>query len=390
MQMPIVKLADFIRHRKEFIRIDDFTKYTRPRVQLHWRGIIERDNLEGAAIKTKQQQVARKGELLVAEIDAKVGGIGIVPPELDGAVVSSHYFLFEIDEKKCLRKWLDYFVRSGALDDQVAARGSTNYAAIRPQHVLSFEMPLPPLTEQSRIVARIGELSAKIEEANKVRSHAVEETGAFVSSLSSYWFDVSALDVPLGDVCAVIDPNPSHRYPVYVPDGIPIVSSSEFIGEDGIDHTLAKRVPASFYEQTLGQYGVGEGDIVFSRKGKVGYARPHPKGVRLAMTHTLCVLKPNPSHLLPRYALLFARSPRFLNALTSTMNPNVGVPTLGLGVIRAARMPLPSIAEQRRVVAYLDDFQAKVDTVKKLQEESEEELNALVPSILSRAFAGEF
>jgi len=98
--MSTVNFADFVRHRKEFIRIDDFTQYTRARVQLHWRGIVERDRLEGAVIKTKSQQVARTGELLVAEIDAKVGGVGIVPPELEGAVVSSHYFLFEIDESK--------------------------------------------------------------------------------------------------------------------------------------------------------------------------------------------------------------------------------------------------------------------------------------------------
>ncbi len=45
--------------------------------------------------------------------------------------------------------------------------------------------------------------------------------------------------------------------------------------------------------------------------------------------------------------------------------------------------------EPRRIVVYLDDLHAKVDTVKKLQQESEQELNALKPSILSRAFAGE-
>jgi len=29
-------------------------------------------------------------------------------------------------------------------------------------------------------------------------------------------------------------------------------------------------------------------------------------------------------------------------------------------------MPLPSLAEQRRIVAYLDDLQAKVDALKRL------------------------
>jgi type I restriction enzyme S subunit len=50
----------------------------------------------------------------VAEIDAKVGGFGIVPETLDGAIVSSHYFLFGLDESKLDRRFLDYFIRTPA------------------------------------------------------------------------------------------------------------------------------------------------------------------------------------------------------------------------------------------------------------------------------------
>ena len=48
------------------------------------QGIVLRDEVTGALIKTKSQQVCRAGEFLVAEIDAKVGGFGIVPEALDG------------------------------------------------------------------------------------------------------------------------------------------------------------------------------------------------------------------------------------------------------------------------------------------------------------------
>ncbi len=84
-------LGDVVAHRKQFINIDDTATYRRPRVQLHAQGIVLRDELPGALIKTKTQQLCRAGELLVAEIDAKVGGFGIVPEGLDGAIVSSHY-----------------------------------------------------------------------------------------------------------------------------------------------------------------------------------------------------------------------------------------------------------------------------------------------------------
>jgi len=147
---PTVRLGEVLRHRKDFITIDDLKTYRRPRVQLHVEGIVQRDEVPGALIKTKTQQVCRPGEFLVAEIDAKVGGFGIVPESLNGSIVSSHYFLFVVDESKLNRRFLDYFIRTPAFREQVAAQGSTNYAAIRPSHVLGYEIPLPPLAEQRR------------------------------------------------------------------------------------------------------------------------------------------------------------------------------------------------------------------------------------------------
>src|SRR5712691_3784404 len=105
-QWPKVRLGEVLRYRKEFITIDDLPTYKRPRVQLHVQGIVLRDQVRGAFIKTKTQQVCRTGEFLVAEIDAKVGGFGIVPDSLDGSIVSSHYFLFVIDEAKLDRRFL--------------------------------------------------------------------------------------------------------------------------------------------------------------------------------------------------------------------------------------------------------------------------------------------
>lgn len=72
-----VPLGEVIQQRKEFIEIDDIQTYKRARVQLHAKGIVLRDIVEGSLVKTKQQQVSRAGEFLVAEIDAKVGGFGM-------------------------------------------------------------------------------------------------------------------------------------------------------------------------------------------------------------------------------------------------------------------------------------------------------------------------
>jgi len=51
-------------------------------------------------------------------------------------------------------------------------------------------------------------------------------------------------------------------------------------------------------------------------------------------------------------------------------------------------IPVPSLCEQRHILAELDTLQSQVDTLKKLQAETAAELDALLPSILERAFKG--
>jgi type I restriction enzyme, S subunit len=152
MNFKIVKLNEVVTHRKEFITIDNSVEYKRCRVQVNKKGVVLRDNIKGFLINTKKQQVCKEGDFLVAEIDAKVGGYGFVPKELTGAIVSSHYFLFEVDEKKMLKDYLGWLIKTDIIQNQINSKGSTNYAAIRPGHVLNFEIPLPPIKEQRNIV----------------------------------------------------------------------------------------------------------------------------------------------------------------------------------------------------------------------------------------------
>jgi type I restriction enzyme S subunit len=157
-----VALREVMRERKHFVMIKDADLYKRCRVQLHARGIELRDEVLGSQIRTKRQQICREGDFLVAEIDAKVGGYGMVPRNLDGAIVSSHYFLYELDHSKVDAAYFALFVRSAAFGEQVTARGSTNYAAIRSSDVLEYLMPLPELNRQKMIAAQAASLAQQI------------------------------------------------------------------------------------------------------------------------------------------------------------------------------------------------------------------------------------
>lgn len=52
------------------------------------------------------------------------------------------------------------------------------------------------------------------------------------------------------------------------------------------------------------------------------------------------------------------------------------------------RLLAPSLSEQRRIVVYLNDLRVKIDSLKQQQAETATELDALLPSVLDRAFKG--
>jgi len=267
---PLVPLGDVLTHRKEFVQISDFENYKRCRVQLHAQGIVLRDVVSGAEIKTKKQQICRAGEFLVAEIDAKVGGFGVVPDDLDGSIVSSHYFLFEVNEEKLDGRFLDYFIRTPGFRDQVAARGSTNYAAIRPHHVLQYRIPLPSLPEQQRIVARIEELAAKINEGRGLRQLAGEEAEALafaaarrmLSSLScgpsqlSRWLDPNREGIQTGPFGAQLSRSE------FIDKGRPLLTIGN-VQYGGLDTANLKFVSEAKARE-LSRYEIAMGDVLFA------------------------------------------------------------------------------------------------------------------------------
>ena len=393
---PSQPLASSIQCRKEFVQIDDLQQYKRCRVQLHAQGIVLRDFVPGAEIKTKRQQVCKAGDFLVAEIDAKVGGFGIIPEELDQAIVSSHYFLFGIDQTKLDRLFLDFYIRTPAFREQVAAQGSTNYAAIRPNDVLRYTIPLPSLTEQRRVVTRIEALAVKIEKARSLRIQAAEEAEMLMASEERRVWPDSALGKArtLGSVTAYLargrqsEQGESDHFLIktqHVQQGRYIPSMMRLAA-----HIAQKVQPDAF---------VQPGDILIacSAAGCLGRVARFRDESRVASTDThVAIARANSALVDGDYLYSYLRGAQGQHQLRSRERGDwqrekisFRLTELNLNDLRQVPVPIPPLPEQRRIVAYLEGLQAKVDALKKLQTETAAELAALLPSILDKAFKGE-
>jgi type I restriction enzyme S subunit len=438
-QWPIVRLGKVLSHRKEFIEIIDHGVYKRCRVQLHGNGIVLRDQVPGADIKTKRQQVCRVGEFLVAEIDAKLGGYGIVPPELEGAIVSSHYFLFGIDERQLDRRFLGYFIRTPAFHEQVVAQGSTNYAAIRPGHVLEYHMPLPPLAEQRRLVDRIDTLTAKTNDVKRLRSEIGEsQFPALIAAIQRSVFQGKAVpqdpadglgsellsaiakqkqvtnaqakrghELPpvgldeqihpipntwawarLGDLCTLITDG-THLTPRYVEEGRPFLSAQNvkpfrFMPE------YHRKVSEADYQGYVARVKPEKGDILMTRVGAmIGEAAIIDQDIDFAFYVSLCLIKPLRTLVHVPYIVHWLNSPYgALSAKGKTLGKGHSQGNLNLNLIRRFAVPLPPLPEQLRIVDYLEKLRLRSIKQLALSSEIEQELEAFLPAILDRAFRG--
>jgi type I restriction enzyme S subunit len=370
----------FLRLRKSFFEIDDAEEYQLVTVQLHARGIRERRRLTGAQIKTKRQQRIRGGDLLVAEIDAKGGGFGIVPDELTGAIVSSHYFLYELDTAQVDRLYLEYYLKSGYPEQEVGqfVKGSVNYAAIRPHHFPQLHMPLPPLDEQRRVGARIEALATRIREAAGLQNSAREEAEALLRAthLSSFPARLAELPdwrrAPFGELCQNLD---AKRIPVKSADRASIRGEYPYYGASGIidyvsdylfdgEHLLISEDGANLRLRHLPIAFLATGRFWVNNHAHVVQAKPSTSNAYLAYALEACDIS---------------------GLITGTAQPKLTQTSLN-----SIPIPVPeSIQAQEQIVRRLDGLNTAILLLQTAQESTKAMLGVLMPSVLDKAFRGD-
>jgi type I restriction enzyme S subunit len=90
----------------------------------------------------------------------------------------------------------------------------------------------------------------------------------------------------------------------------------------------------------------------------------------------------------PQYLGAYLRSPSFVAYATQNTTGS-RQPRVRLDALWGAPIPLPPLAEQRRIVAHLEAVQERLKALKEAQAATEAELKRLEQAILEKAFRGE-
>jgi len=392
---PKVRLGEVLQRSEETVALQPDVSYREVTVKLWGKGAILRGIVTGAEIASSRRFVARAGQFILSRIDARNGAIGIVPKELDGAVVTNDFPLFAPDPERVDSAFLGWLGRTRGFVELCirASEGTTNRVRLQEDLFLALEIPLPPLAEQRRIVARIEELAAQIAEARTLRQQAAEEAEALTAAIQSTLSrSQSPGQISVGDLVGGSGlKNGRSVKPTDSESEIRcLVLSSMRNGR--IDVRDSKPVPMSHVEAA--PFRVRRGDVYIIRGngskvlcGRAGLVTDEMPGVVFPDLFIQVALPRD--RVLPEFFVAAWNSSALRSVIEEKARTTSGIWKINQGHIFSTRIPVPPLPEQRRIVAELDALQMEVDALKRLQAESAAELDALLPAILDRAFKGE-
>ena len=122
----------------------------------------------------------------------------------------------------------------------------------------------------------------------------------------------------------------------------------------------------------------------------IGEAAVVDQDIEFAIYVSLALIRTDDTRLRPEFLVHWLNSSAGrASSRRETLGRGHSQGNLNLKLLRGVMLPLPQLPEQRRIVSELDALQAEVDALKRLQAETAVELDALLPSILDKAFKGE-
>ncbi|HET7625663.1 MAG TPA: restriction endonuclease subunit S, partial [Verrucomicrobiae bacterium] len=181
---PTVSLGEVVTPAQRAEAPQPGTTYRQIGVKLWGEGAYERETVDGSQTKYAQLFRAEAGDIIVNKIWARNGSVAVVSENLAGCFGSGEFPMFAPIADRLESRWMHWLTKTRGFWAQCdeKSRGTSGKNRIKPEQFLSVEIPLPPLAEQRRVVARIEELAAQIHETRTLRHQAAEEAEALLES----------------------------------------------------------------------------------------------------------------------------------------------------------------------------------------------------------------
>ena len=151
----VLKLRQLLKPVMRPVAMKDDETYQLVKAKRSRGGIVARERLKGRDILTKTQFVVRAGDFLISRRQISHGACGLVPPELDGALVSNEYLALRPTEKLDLGFLIhlshSVYFQQTCFHSSIGVH--VEKLVFKPEVWLDWSFNIPPLDEQRRIAA---------------------------------------------------------------------------------------------------------------------------------------------------------------------------------------------------------------------------------------------
>lgn len=368
---------------------------------------LNADNVYVDKSLVSEAQLIRKNDIIIVSSTGSVKVIGRAGLAFyDYNDVAFGAFLTLARPKNgCNKSFVDLFFQSFLYRQSIRELASgVNINNIRSEYITNMTFPLPPLSEQQRIVGRIEELFAKLDEAKErlqevADSFAVRKAAilhkAFTGELTKQWrlengvSDESWEEKLLGDVCTV---NPKKIDAKNLDDNlevsfVPMAAVSDVLGEI-VNHEVK-----NLQDVRTGFTNFSKGDVIFAKitpcmeNGKSAIVGPLVNDIGYGSTE-FYVLRCK-EELNNKYLYHMVRNTTFRAEAKAVMTGAVGQQRVPKTFLQEYQLSLPTLSEQHEIVRLIDDLLARERAAQQATEQALASIDLMKKSILARAFRGE-
>lgn len=380
--------------------LDNNTKFTYIRVaDFQDNGTINLQNIK--FINENTYNVLKNYKIyddnLYISIAGTIGKSGIIPKELNGAILTENAVKLEYIQNNISNKFMYFFTLSNIFKTQIQT--STKIVA-QPKLAITrlkqIQIPLPPLKEQERIVGILDESFAKIDESIKILEQNLLNLDELMQSALQKAFNPLKDNVKenyklpqswewksLGEIGEIITGttpsknNPNfygNEYPLFKPSDlngdIIIKYASDNLSKLGFDN--ARNLP----KDTILVVCIG------ASIGKVGLS-----GVNGSCNQQINAIIPN-SAFTSKYLFFVCLSNYFQTILKKNASQTT-LPIINKTEFSKLQIPLPPLKEQEQIAKHLDFVFEKTKALKELYTKELKDYEELKQSLLNKAFKGE-
>ncbi|SMC21378.1 type I restriction enzyme, S subunit [Andreprevotia lacus DSM 23236] len=378
---PLVKLGDLLEQIDRMERVDPNATYHLLGVRLEGNGPFIRETVTGAETSAGRLNQVQSGDFIYSRLFAWRGAFGVITDAMDGCFVSNEFPIFRTNQERLdvgyLARWFQLPNVWRKVEENCTGSTPTTRNRFKEQFFFDLEIPLPPLTEQQALVAR---LDALAEKARQVEAHldAVERDAERL--IRSYIFGREGERPVKRRMSELV----SQRQPDVAVDG---TAQYRFAGVYSFGRGVfpsAIKMGSEFAYQRLST--VRAGDFIYPKlmawEGALGVVPPGCDG--MVVSPEFPVFTVNTEAVLPEVLDIYFRTPEVWPTLAEISGgTNARRRRLQPTAFLSYEMPVPPMDKQLELRAIYQHAQ----TLKAKHSAIREANAALLPATLERVFS---